>query len=102
VPSTILLEKLGLPQDEFPLPITGTDKRYGERALQLILKHCNWGQYERGSHDRQSFKYLFERAYYRLSNQLFFLRLSPKYNLSLLFGELPDKTWVRIRNLIKK
>jgi len=95
---TILIEKLGLPQDEFPLPITDTDKRYGERALQLILKHGNWGQYERGSHDRQSFKYLFERAYYRLSNQLFFLRLSPKYNRSLLLSELPKKTWERIKS----
>ena len=95
---TILIEKLGLPQEEFPLPITDTDKRYGERALQLILKHGNWGQYERGSHDRQSFKYLFERAYYRLSNQLFFLRLSPKYNRSLLLSELPKKTWERIKS----
>ncbi len=98
---TILIEKLGLPQEEFPLPITDTDKKYGERALQLILKHGNWGQYERDSYDRKSFKYLFERAYYRLSNQLFFLRLSPKYNRSLLLDELPSKTLERIRNSFK-
>lgn len=96
---TILIEKLGLPEEEFPIPISDTDKKYGERALQLILKHGNWGQYERGSHDRKSFKYLFERAYFRLSNQLFFLRLSPKYNCSLLLGELPSKTWERTKSL---
>lgn len=99
---TILIENLGLPQEEFPLPINDTDKKYGEKALKLILKHGNWGQFERSSHDRQSFKYMFERAYSRISNQLLFLRLSPKYNRSLLFSELPDKTWGRLKSLISK
>ena len=97
---TILIEKLGLPQEEFPLPINDTDKKYGEKALKLILKHGNWGQFERSSHDRQSFKYMFERAFSRISNQLLFHRLSPKYNRSLLFSELPDKTWGRLKSMI--
>lgn len=39
---------------------------------------------------------------FKISNQLLFLRLSPKYNRSLLFGELPDKIWGRLKNLNKK
>ena len=97
---TILIDKLGLPQEEFPIPVDDTDRKYGERALQLILKHGNWGQYERDIHDRKSFRYMFERAYFRLSNQFFFFRLSPKYNRSLLFDELPKKAWGRIKSLI--
>ena len=95
---TILICKLGLPQEEFPLPINDTDRKYGEKALQLILKHGNWGRYERSSHDHQSLRYMFERAWFRMSNQLLFLRLSPKYNRSLLFDELPNKTWGKIKN----
>ena len=99
---TILIVKLGLPLEEFPLPINDTDKKYGDKALKLILKHGNWGQYERSSHDRKSLRYMFERAFSRISNQLLFLRLSPKYNRSLLFSELPDKTWGRLKSLISK
>ena len=99
---TILIEKLGLPQEEFPMPINNTDRRYGEKTLRLILKHGNWGQYERSSHDRQSFRYMYERGYFRLSNQLLLFRLSPKYNRSLLFGELPNKMCGRLKSLISR
>lgn len=93
----ILVSKLGLPEEEFPLAISAQDREYGEKALRLILKHGNWGQYERNSHERRSLTYLFERAYFRISNQLLFFRLSPAYNRSLLFGELPNKVWERMR-----
>ena len=96
---SILINKLGLPESEFPFQLSAKDVKYGNKLLHIILKHGNWGQYERNSHERKSISYLWERANYRLANQMLLYRLSPRYNFSLLFYELPQKTWERIKCL---
>ena len=93
---TILIDKMGLPKEEFPYPITDSDREYGEKVLRLIVKHGNWGAYRRKNHDSRSFSFMLERSYIRLSNHLLFYRLAPKYNRSLIFGALPRKIWGKI------
>lgn len=92
----ILTDKMGLPKEEFPYPITDSDRDYGEKVLRLIVKHGNWGAYRRKNHDSRSLGFLLERAKVRLSNHLLFYRLAPQYNRSLLFGALPRKIWGKI------
>ena len=99
---TILIEKIGLPESDFPFPLTPTDRAYGAKALKLILKHGNWGKYDRKSKDTHSLSFMVEKTYFRISNQMLFMRLSPKYNRSLIFGELPNKMAQTIRKFLKK
>ena len=99
---TILTEKIGLPEEDFPFPITPTDRKYGAKALKLILKHGNWGKYDRKTKDKKSLAFLVEKTYFRINNQFLFMHLSPKYNRSLLFGELPQKSAQAIKKFFKR
>ncbi len=92
----ILTDKMGLPKEEFPYPITDSDREYGEKVLRLIVKHGNWGNYRRKNHDRRSLSFMLERSRIRLSNHLLFYRLAPRYNRSLIFVALPQKIWEKL------
>jgi hypothetical protein len=92
----ILTDKMGLPKEEFPYPITDSDREYGEKVLRLIVKHGNWGAYRRKNHDSRSLSFMLERSYIRLSNHVLFYRLAPKYNRALIFGALPRKIWGKL------
>ena len=95
---SIMVDKLGLPEDDFPWDIKSKDKKIGLKALQLIWKHGNWGKYER-SYDtgNKNYKYYLEKTFYRLNNHILFFQLSPKENISMLFTELPKKTLSRLK-----
>ena len=41
---SILVNTLGLPESEFPLPITDKDRRWGHRILRNILRMGNFGK----------------------------------------------------------
>ena len=92
----ILIDKMGLPEEDFPYPITDNDRKYSEKVLRLIVKHGNWGAYRRKNHDSRSIGFLFERSYIRITNHLLFYRLAPRYNRSLIFGTLPRKIWEKL------
>lgn len=92
----ILTDKMGLPEEEFPYPITDNDRKNGEKVLRLIVRHGNWGAYRRKNHNSKSLGFMLERSRIRLSNHLLFYHLAPKYNRSLIFGALPRKVWGKI------
>lgn len=98
---SILVNKLGLSETEFPFQLSSKDVKYGNKLLRIILKHGNWGQYERNSYERKNMSYLWERANFRITNQMLLFRLSPRYNRSLLINELPKRTWERIKASMK-
>ena len=89
---SILVDKIGLPEDDFPWEIQAKDKKRGQKALKLIWKHGNWGKYER-SYDTQNknLNYFWGKTYHRICNHILFFQLSPKENLFMLFTELPKK-----------
>lgn len=93
----ILIDKMGLPAEDFPYPITDIDRKRSERAFHLIVRHGNWGAYRRKNHDGRSLAFMMERARIRMSNHLLFYRLAPRYNRALLFNALPQKVWNTIR-----
>ena len=98
----ILTEKLGLPVEDFPMEINKKDKKNGENALDLMWKHGNWGMYERDIAEKGSFKYFIDKTRVRLSSQLLFYKLSPKYNRSLLLYDMPERMKKAIKALGKK
>ncbi|MBO4850481.1 MAG: nucleotidyltransferase family protein [Prevotella sp.] len=87
----ILIDKLGLPVDDFPLTIDEKDCRNGERILELVWQHGNWGSYNRDFAKKGTLKYFFDKTYVRLSSQVLFYKLSPKFNKSILLHDLPRK-----------
>lgn len=99
----IMVEKLGLPEEDYPWKLKSKDKKMGLKVLKLIWKHGNWGKYER-SYDpkNKNFKYFLEKTYYRLHNHILFFRLSPKDNAIMLFSELPYKIFHQFRKALKK
>ena len=98
----ILTDKLGLPLEDFPMEIKMKDKKNGENALDLIWKHGNWGMYERDIAEKGSFKYFIDKTRVRLSSQFLFYKMSPKYNRSLLFYDMPKRMKKAIKSLGKK
>lgn len=94
---SIMVDRLGLPESDFPWEIQLKDRKRGAKALKLIWKHGNWGKYER-SYDTKNkdLKYYWGKTFYRFSNHILFFQLSPKENLFMLFTEIPKKVWRRI------
>lgn len=89
---SILVDKIGLPEDDFPWEIQAKDKKRGQKALKLIWKHGNWGKYERSyDTENKNLNYFWGKTYHRICNHILFFQLSPKENLFMLFTELPKK-----------
>lgn len=98
----IMVKKLGLPEEDFPLALKSKDMKMGEKVLKLIWKHGNWGKYERSySTSNKDTRYFFEKTFYRLHNHILFFRLSPKENLFMIFSELPQKSMRIFRKVFK-
>ena len=95
---SILVDKLGLPEEEFPIPITEKDRKYGAKALKHIIKHGNWGNYERKVHDSNTKLRNLENAKIQLVNYFSFFFLSPKENFYQLVYEMPRKAYSRLFN----
>ncbi len=96
----ILTDKLGLPEKDFPLEIEEKDKKNGENALNLIWVHGNWGKYEREIAEKGSLKYFIDKTRVRLSSQILFYKLSPKYNRSLLMYDMPQRIKKAMNSLV--
>lgn len=88
---SILVYKLGMPAEDFALKISENDRQYGDKVMELVWKHGNWGQYERDLGEGKGWKYYWEKMKLRISTQSTFFFLSPKENLLLLAYELPKK-----------
>ena len=87
----IIVDKLGLPVENFPMEIQTKDKKNGEKILDLVWSHGNWGMYERDWGKKGTMKYYLSKIRIRVSSQLLFLHLSPKFSKSILFEETPQK-----------
>lgn len=98
----ILIDKLGLPMEDFPLDIDEKDRRNGERALELVWRHGNWGNYERDFGGKGTLRYFFDKTYVRLSSQFFFYKLSPKFNRSILLYDMPGKMRTAVKTWLTR
>ncbi len=95
---SILIEKLGLPENEFPLEIKERDRKMAKKVLRIILEGGNWGGYNRKGFDKKGLKHALETGWIRVSHYITFFQLSPKENFSLLVKEIPR----RIFKLVKR
>lgn len=98
----VLVDKLGLPSDEFPMEITQNDMDNGEKILDLVWTHGKWGMYERDFGKKGSIKYYLNKINVRVSSQRFFQQLSPKFSKSILYEETPRKVYSAMVSKVKK
>lgn len=87
----ILVEKLGLPNDEFPIKITNKDVKMAKKVLKVILGGGNWGKYSRNGNNKKGMIHALETGWIRISHDIVFFTLSPKENFFLLVKEIPRR-----------
>ena len=94
---SIIVRKIGLPEDEFPLNITEKDHQRGKKILKEILRSGNWGLYGRKTHEA-NLMHTLETGKIEIMNNLRFFNLSPRENLSQLTRDVPT----RVKNMFQK
>ena len=94
---SIIIKKIGLPEDEFPIHITEKDHHRGNKILKEILRSGNWGLYGRKTHETNMMHTL-ETGKIEIMNNLRFFNLSPRENFSQLTRDVP----LRVKLLFKR
>ncbi len=94
---SIIIRKIGLPEDEYPINITEKDHQKGNKILKEILRSGNWGLYGRKTHE-ENLMHTLETGKIEIMNNLRFFSLSPRENLSQLTRDVPS----RVKTLFKR
>lgn len=87
----ILVDRLGLPEEEFPFRITRKDRKYAGYILDIVFKRGNFGKYGRQNEVRSGLLYYLEATWVKLSHYIRLYPLSPKENRAMLTAELPRR-----------
>lgn len=92
---SILVDELGLPEDEFPMKITDEDRRWKEKILHDVFRGGNFGKQNHQA--KSALGYKFETLRMAVRNSFRYYKLAPSemrmmipkmvgINLKLLFG----------------
>lgn len=97
---SIIIQKIGLPEDEFPFNITEKDHQRGKKILKEILRSGNWGLYGRKTHE-ENLMHTLETGKIEIMNNLRFFNLSPRENLSQLTRDVPSRVKIMFKKKLK-
>lgn len=86
---SILVDKLGLPEQHFPLPITEKDRKRGNVILGDIVEYGNWGKYSRDVKKEISIKHSIQTACTLFSRYFKYYSLSPTENRAFVLYDVP-------------
>ena len=94
---SIIVRKLGFPKEEFPLPITEKDIKWGEKILEDILRHGNWGIYDSTIGDKHVLSNKIKFWLSGISRYFKYLGLAPKETISFTLLRIPTMMlgWLR-------
>lgn len=98
----VLTEYIGLPREEFPLPISEKDIRKSRYIMKIVMKRGNFGKYNRTTIVRSGMGYYIEQACIKASHYLHLYSLSPKENNAVLTTEIPGKIKMGLKDLIRR
>ena len=100
---SLMVEKLGLSPDELPVPITDRDRRWGRKILAEILRHGNWGKYEREHREKKwSVGHSLGTARLLISRYFRYFPLTPKENLAFLAITAPQLFLASVKKLSRR
>ena len=74
----ILVDRLGLPAEDFPYPLTAKDRRYTQRILDVVFYRGNMGLYHRKGGVR-GWKHVIEAVFVKISHFVKFYPMAPGY-----------------------
>lgn len=94
---TILVDSLGLPEDEFPFELTPFHRSYKEELLKIIFTRGNFGKYGRKHAVRSGIGYYTEAFALKINHYIRFYKLAPKENLAMLTRSIPQKIYAAIK-----
>ena len=97
----ILVNKLGLPQEEFPIDITSKDKSYESYILKVVFEGGNFGHYAKKTRVRSGIGYYVETLLLKASHYRMLYKLSPKEITSSLIKGLPKQIYKALRRYRK-
>ncbi len=99
----IIVEKLGITEEEFPVPIDEKDRKWGKKVLDEILESGNWGKYNHEAREKKwSIGHSIGTAKLLISRYLRFFALSPKENFSFLAITSPQLFFSSVKKLSRK
>ena len=87
----ILVHRLGLPEEEFPLPLSAHYEKYEHRIMDIVFTGGNFGKYISTTAVRSGWRYNIEATARKLKHYILFRQLSPREILFTLLKELPQK-----------
>ena len=87
----ILIDKLGLPPEDFPLPISEKAKRYEQDILRIVFLGGNFGKQAKHHAVRSGLSYYWETFRIKLRHYRLFYALSPRHIRAALFSGLPHR-----------
>lgn len=99
---TILVDDIGLPENEFPCTLTKEDYKRKKYILNVVYKRGNFGKYGRTTKVRSGIKYYIEQTNIKLSHYYHLFNLSRKENIALITKEIPKKILQALRRCTYK
>ena len=100
---SIIVDKLGLPEVQFPYRIEKKHRKWGKKILDDILLHGNWGKYEREEcGEKRSLGHSLGTARLLVSRYFRYFMLTPKENLAFLILTIPQYFLLTIKKIYLK
>lgn len=90
---SILVDELGLPEDEFPMKITEADRRWKEKILYDVFKGGNFGKQNHQAKSAMGYKY--ETLWLAIRNSIRYYKLAP----SEMRMMIPKMLWINLKLL---
>ena len=88
---SVLIDKLGLPTQEFPFAISPGDARYQPAILDIVFTGGNFGKHMSTTAVRSGMRYNVEATIRKLRHYRLFWQLSPREIRATLLKEMPRK-----------
>lgn len=86
----ILIDYLGLPEEDFPYRLTDKDRQYSKRILDVVFYRGNMGHYNKRNGFRGR-KHQVEATGIKVSHFVKFFPLAPKFTWQWICTEIPRK-----------
>ena len=93
----VLVDVLGLPEEEFPFSLTQKDYRFVKPLMYVVLKHGNFGFYGNKTKLRSGWKYYWESFSHKMRLQRNFYVLAPRETRNTILRSIPQKIGLAVR-----
>ena len=100
---SILVGKLGLDEHKMPVSIGKSERKWGEKILDDILLHGNWGKYEREQSEKKtSFKHSWHTGKLLFTRYAKYLMLTPADNIAFFTRYMPKLLFKKKKKNIRR